>query len=215
MRALPRLSPRPTAVAQPCPMPAAPLAPVRAEAGRAVLIGACMAALGRTHHGGLRIESKSGQLRRYLSALHCRRRGQARGRCARPGPCANEARFKGRARVGSAALDSSKAASRAAVSACRGTRTAAFLRCHRSAPHRSDGSRGSTQRGKATQVRQAGDSSTTCAASGMVALGSGPRTSSAESARARKPQWTKARSKTRRTLGSRSMNSTNGSTRTP
>jgi hypothetical protein len=55
---------------------------------------------------------------------------QSRSRCARPGPGANVARFKGRARVGRAALDSSMAASGAVGSACRGTRTAAFLRCH-------------------------------------------------------------------------------------
>jgi hypothetical protein len=188
-----------------------------------------MAALGRTLPGGLRIGSTSCRLRwYYLSTLRCRGRGQSRCRCGTK--CAQSrcrlceahvlvrmyvAWFEGRARVGSAALDSSTA-SGAVGSACRGT--GPFLRSERVASHRSGGSSGSMQRGEANQVRQAGDRSTTCATAlprGWCALGSGPRTSSAESARARTPQWTKARSKTRHTLGSRSMTSTNGSTRTP
>jgi hypothetical protein len=109
------------AVAQPCSV--ASVAPF------GVPIGACMAASGRTLPGGLRIGSMSCRLRRYLSTLRCRGRGQARGR--RSTKCAQSQshcvlvrmyviRFEGRARVGSAALDSS-IASGAVGSACRGT----------------------------------------------------------------------------------------------
>jgi hypothetical protein len=149
MRALPRLSPRPTAAAQPCRMPAAPLAPVRADAGRAVLIGACMAALGRTHHGGLRIESKSGQLRRYLSALHCT--GGTRSR---------EAVVRGQVLVrmwqglrGAHVYEARRSTARWPHPAPRyhpaeePARQRSFDAI-RSASHRSDGSRGSTQAGK-------------------------------------------------------------------
>jgi hypothetical protein len=147
------------AVAQPCSMPAAPLAPVRAEADERCasgeLIGACMAALGRTHHGGLQIESKSGQLRRYLSVLQWGEASLVQMQHEMSlvamqlcGPRLVADVACGGALAASAALGSSMAASGAVGSACRGNRP--LLRYHRSASpgHRSEGSRGSTQAGK-------------------------------------------------------------------
>jgi hypothetical protein len=159
MRALPRLSLRPTAAAQPCGMPAAPLAPVRAEAGRAVLIGACMAALGRTHHGGLRIESKSGQLRRYLSALQCRSlRGEARVVQMQHQVSLVAMQLCGPRLVADVARLAGAHLQQAQRSATRwphpepsdqpAEERARSFDAIRSAPHRSEGSRGSTQAGK-------------------------------------------------------------------
>ncbi len=126
-----------TTAAQPCRMPAAPLAPVRAERCSSVrawlrrgapiavvcesdrslgnFVGICQRCIA-DHWGEASLVE-----RQHEVSLVARQFG-------RPRLVADVARLAGRARVGSAALGSSMAASGAALSACRGTRP--FLRCH-------------------------------------------------------------------------------------